>query len=232
MTVSLRKGDINIACKGGLTGLSVYRKVTSILCVQVVWQDYQFTERWCQHCLQGWFDTTLRLQKGDINTVCTGGLTGLSVYRKVMSTLPARVVWHDSQATERVMWCMTEQKAGRDGKGWIDTYGFQVADPKIDVWKYWSLLSLFTDEAKALKVEVTKGKRREKRLENQLKRAEVCISFVLFCCCCPPPPPNSHTHNKSLFIWQLHMKWNMCELCKAIGYIKKFFILKVRIFKM
>ena len=68
-TISLQKGDVNTACKGGLTGLSVYRKVTSTLPVR-----------------------TISLQKGDVNTACNGGLTGLSVYRKVMSTLSARVV--------------------------------------------------------------------------------------------------------------------------------------------
>ena len=43
------------------------------------------------------------------------------------------------------------------------------------------LLSLLvTDEIKVLKVEVTKGSRREKRLENRLKRTEVWISEICF----------------------------------------------------
>ena len=99
----LEKGDINTACKGGLTGLSVYRKVMSTLLVLVVWQDYRFTERWCQHCVYRWFDRTISLWKGDVNTVSKYGLTGLSVYGKVTSTLPARVVWHDYQFMDR--WC-------------------------------------------------------------------------------------------------------------------------------
>ena len=102
-TIGLQKGDVNTACTGGLTGLSVYRKVMSTLLVLVVWQDYRFTERWCQHCVYRWFDRTISLWKGDVNTVSKYGLTGLSVYGKVTSTLPARVVWHDYQFMDR--WC-------------------------------------------------------------------------------------------------------------------------------